>query len=137
MLPSARALIAGSVVWTTDICVPISKLCEAITLVQNAVDKAGLTAPILGHVGDGNFHTLFVLPPNDDTSWAAAKAINELMIDFALSVGGTCTGEHGIGLGKRHAMLREHGREAVDVMKRVKDALDPKGMLNPGKLFLD
>jgi D-lactate dehydrogenase (cytochrome) len=137
MLPSARALIAGSVVWTTDICVPISKLCEAITLVQNAVDKAGLTAPILGHVGDGNFHTLFVLPPKDEASWAAAKAINELMIDFALSVGGTCTGEHGIGLGKRHAMLREHGREAVDVMKRVKDALDPKGMLNPGKLFLD
>jgi D-lactate dehydrogenase (cytochrome) len=137
MLPSARALIAGSVVWTTDICVPISKLCEAITLVQNAVDKAGLTAPILGHVGDGNFHTLFVLPTKDEASWAAAKAINELMIDFALSVGGTCTGEHGIGLGKRHAMLREHGREAVDVMKRVKDALDPKGMLNPGKLFLD
>jgi D-lactate dehydrogenase (cytochrome) len=137
MLPSARALIAGSVVWTTDICVPISKLCEAITLVQNAVDKAGLTAPILGHVGDGNFHTLFVLPPKDEASWAAAKAINELMIDFALSVGGTCTGEHGIGLGKRHAMLREHGREAVEVMKRVKDALDPKGMLNPGKLFLD
>jgi D-lactate dehydrogenase (cytochrome) len=137
MLPSARALIAGSVVWTTDICVPISKLCEAITLVQNAVDKAGLTAPILGHVGDGNFHTLFVLPTKDEASWAAAKAINELMIDFALSVGGTCTGEHGIGLGKRHAMLREHGREAVAVMKRVKDALDPKGMLNPGKLFLD
>jgi D-lactate dehydrogenase (cytochrome) len=137
MLPSARALVPGAVVWTTDICVPISKLCEAITLVQDAVDRTGLTAPILGHVGDGNFHTLFVLPPDDANAWAAAKAINELMIDFALSVGGTCTGEHGIGLGKRHAMLREHGAEAVDIMKRVKDALDPKALLNPGKLFLD
>ncbi len=136
-LPSARALIPGAVVWTTDICVPISKLCEAITLVQGAVDKARLTAPILGHVGDGNFHTLFVLPPEDEAAWAAAKVINEMMIDFALSVGGTCTGEHGIGLGKRHAMRREHGSEAVAVMKRVKDALDPKGLLNPGKLFLD
>jgi D-lactate dehydrogenase (cytochrome) len=137
MLPSARALVPGAVVWTTDICVPISKLCEAITLVQDAVDRTGLTAPILGHVGDGNFHTLFVLPPDDANAWAAAKAINELMIDFALSVGGTCTGEHGIGLGKRHAMLREHGADAVDIMKRVKDGLDPKGLLNPGKLFLD
>ena len=136
-LPSARALIPGAVVWTTDICVPISKLCEAITLVQSAVDKARLTAPILGHVGDGNFHTLFVLPPEDETAWAAAKSINEMMIDFALSVGGTCTGEHGIGLGKRHAMCREHGNEAVAVMRRVKNALDPKGLLNPGKLFLD
>ncbi len=136
-LPSARALIPGAVVWTTDICVPVSQLTTAITLVQDAVAKAGLTAPILGHVGDGNFHTLFVLPPGDSAAWEKAKAINEMMVDFALSVGGTCTGEHGIGTGKRDALIREHGAESVAVMRRVKDALDPKGLFNPGKIFLD
>jgi D-lactate dehydrogenase (cytochrome) len=137
MLPSCRALIPGAVVWTTDICVPISQLCDAITLVQGEVAKAGLTAPILGHVGDGNFHTLFVLPPDDQAAWDAAKSINEKMIAFALSVGGTCTGEHGIGIGKRPYLLREHGSESIDVMRAIKAALDPKGQMNPGKIFLD
>ena len=136
-LPSARAMIPGAVVWTTDICMPVSRLTDAITLVQNAVAEAGLTAPILGHVGDGNFHTLFVLPPDDRDAWAKAKAINEAMVDFALSVGGTCTGEHGIGTGKRDALIREHGAESVAVMRRIKDALDPRGLFNPGKIFLD
>ncbi len=136
-LPSARALIPGAVVWTTDICVPISSLADAIGLVQRVVEADGLTAPILGHVGDGNFHTLFVLPPDDADAWAKARAINEKMIDFALSVGGTCTGEHGIGMGKRQSLLREHGGQSVAVMRRVKDALDPKGIMNPGKIFLD
>jgi D-lactate dehydrogenase (cytochrome) len=137
MLPSCRALIPGAVVWTTDICVPISKLCDAITLVQDEVTKTGLTAPILGHVGDGNFHTLFVLPPNDTAAWENAKMINEKMINFALSVGGTCTGEHGIGIGKRTYMLREHGPDSIDIMRAIKAALDPKGIMNPGKIFLD
>jgi D-lactate dehydrogenase (cytochrome) len=136
-LPSARALVPGSTVWTTDICVPISSLCAAITLVQDAVAKAGLIAPILGHVGDGNFHTLFVLPPEDSDAWAKAKEINEAMIAFALSVGGTCTGEHGIGIGKRAALVREHGADSVAVMRRIKDALDADGLFNPGKIFLD
>ncbi len=137
MLPSCRALIPGAIVWTTDICVPISHLCAAITLVQRAVAKAGLTAPILGHVGDGNFHTLFVLPPDDPAAWASARAINEAMIAFALSVGGTCTGEHGIGVGKRPFLLREHGANGIAVMRRIKQALDPDGLMNPGKIFLD
>ena len=136
-LPSARALISGASVWTTDICVPISSLADAIGLVQRAVEADGLTAPILGHVGDGNFHTLFVLPPDDAQAWAKARAINERMIDFALSVGGTCTGEHGIGIGKRQSLVREHGAGSVAIMRRVKEALDPQGIMNPGKIFLD
>lgn len=136
-LPSARALIPGASVWTTDICVPISELTAAITLVQDAVARAGITAPILGHVGDGNFHTLFVLPPDDANAWAQARAINEQMIAFALSVGGTCTGEHGIGLGKREALRREHGDASIAVMRQIKTALDPAGLFNPGKIFLD
>ena len=126
-----------SIVVTTDICVPISSLSDAIGLVQRAVEADGLTAPILGHVGDGNFHTLFVLPPNDTQAWAKARAINERMIDFALSVGGTCTGEHGIGIGKRQSLVREHGAGSVAIMRRVKEALDPQGIMNPGKIFLD
>jgi D-lactate dehydrogenase (cytochrome) len=134
-LYAARALKPGSMVWTTDICVPISKLCDAVRLVQRAVAEADLVAPILGHVGDGNFHTLFVLDPDDKDGWTKARAINEQMIDFALSVGGTCTGEHGIGVGKQKALLREHGADAIQAMRAIKAALDPHGVMNPGKIF--
>jgi len=136
-LPAARAFIPGSVTWVTDVCVPISRLAEAVGRVQAAVAQAGLFAPILGHVGDGNFHVFFVLPPDDPEPWARARAINEAMVDHALSVGGTCTGEHGIGLGKREALVREHGAEAVALMRRLKSAVDPQALLNPGKLFAD
>jgi D-lactate dehydrogenase (cytochrome) len=88
-------------------------------------------------VGDGNFHVFFVLAPGDEQSWAKARAINQGMVEHALSVGGTCTGEHGIGIGKREAMLLEHGPEAVQLMRRLKDAIDPEGLLNPSKLFSD
>jgi D-lactate dehydrogenase (cytochrome) len=136
-LPAARASTPGAVTWVTDVCVPISQLAEAVGRVQAAVQEAGLFAPILGHVGDGNFHVFFVLPPDDPSAWNCARAINEAMVDHALSVGGTCTGEHGIGLGKREALVREHGPEAVALMRRLKLALDPEGLLNPGKLFAD
>ncbi len=134
---AARAMVPGAVAWISDICVPISQLAEAISRAKSAIDASGLIAPILGHVGDGNFHVFFILLPNDKFSWEKAHAINEAMIDHAISVGGTCTGEHGIGLGKRAAMLREHGAESVAVMRRIKHALDPSGLFNPGKMFLD
>ena len=134
---AAKAVNPGSVAWITDICVPISQLSEAISRAKNAIRGSELFAPILGHVGDGNFHVFFILKPDDPESWDKAKAINDAMIDHALSVGGTCTGEHGIGLGKRQAMRREHGVDSVTAMRRVKDALDPSGLFNPGKIFLD
>ncbi len=134
-LPAARALVPSAVVWSTDICVPISRLSEAIARARADIAEARLIAPILGHVGDGNFHVFFVLRREDRDAWAAAARINERMIDFALSVGGTSTGEHGIGLGKREALRREHGKGAVGVMRTIKHALDPRGLMNPGKIF--
>lgn len=136
-LPAARALRADTVAWITDICVPISHLADAIKQAQDGIAAAGLTAPILGHVGDGNFHVFFILDPDNADEWRQAKEINEAMIAHALSVGGTCTGEHGIGLGKRAALLREHGGDAVSAMQAVKRALDPRNLMNPGKIFSD
>lgn len=134
---AAKAMVPGSEAWITDICVPISRLNEAIVRAKAAIEASGLFAPIVGHVGDGNFHVLFILIPDDRPSWDKAAKINEAMIEHALSVGGTCTGEHGIGLGKREAMVREHGDGAVAAMRRVKRALDPVGVFNPSKIFLD
>jgi D-lactate dehydrogenase (cytochrome) len=136
-LPAARAMVPGAVTWVTDVCVPISRLAEAIGRTQQAIAEEGLLAPILGHVGDGNFHVFFVLPPHDQRAWAAAHTVNSAMVEHALSVGGTCTGEHGIGIGKREALVREHGAEAVLLMRRLKDTLDPERLLNPMKLFSD
>ncbi|MEY4502105.1 MAG: putative D-lactate dehydrogenase [Pseudomonadota bacterium] len=134
---AAKAMVPDCTAWTSDVCVPISYLTQAIVRAKTLIDQSGLFAPVLGHVGDGNFHVIFVLPPGDARAWAKAKAINEAMIEHALSVGGTCTGEHGIGVGKRQAMLNEHGAESVDLMRRIKDAVDPTGLFNPGKIFLD
>jgi D-lactate dehydrogenase (cytochrome) len=135
-LPAARALVPGAVVWVTDVCVPISRLADAIGRAHVAIAAERLIAPILGHVGDGNFHIFFVLRPDDADGFARARRVNEAVIAHALSVGGTCTGEHGIGIGKREALVAEHGSEAVATMLRVKLALDPTGLLNPGKIFI-
>ena len=86
-------------------------------------------------MGDGNYHVFFVLKRDDADGWAKARAVNEGLIDYALSVGGTCTGEHGIGIGKRAALVREHGEDAVALMRRIKAAVDPAGLMNPGKVF--
>jgi D-lactate dehydrogenase (cytochrome) len=137
MLWAAKAMLPGCVAWTTDICVPISQLTGAIARAKAAIADAELFAPVLGHVGDGNFHVIFPLLPDDQASWDKARRVNDGMIDHALSVGGTCTGEHGIGIGKRHAMLREHGSESIAMMRAIKTALDPNGLFNPGKIFLD
>jgi D-lactate dehydrogenase (cytochrome) len=126
--PGARAL--GS-----DVCVPISRLTECIVETREDIEREGLLAPILGHVGDGNFHVLFLLDPDDQDELARVKAVNDRMVRRALELGGTCTGEHGVGYGKAHYMELEHGPEAVALMRAVKQALDPNGIMNPGKIL--
>jgi D-lactate dehydrogenase (cytochrome) len=136
-LNAAKALKPRAVAWITDICVPISHLGKAVLQAQDMIKSFNLTAPIVGHVGDGNYHVFFILDEKDEDGWAKAKEVNQKMIDFALSVGGTCTGEHGIGLGKRDDLVNEHGESAIDVMRLIKTALDPKGIMNPHKIFKD
>ena len=125
--PGAKALI-------TDVCVPISRLAECLDETKRDIHQAGLIAPIVGHVGDGNFHTLILIDPEDADELMRAKALHERMVLRALALEGTCTGEHGIGFGKIDYMAREHGM-AVGVMASIKRALDPANLINPGKLF--
>ncbi|RMD46803.1 MAG: FAD-binding protein [Alphaproteobacteria bacterium] len=125
--PGARAIV-------TDICVPISRLAEAVTETRADIDASPIEGPILGHVGDGNFHAILLIDPGDEAQLAAAKALAERMAERALRLGGTITGEHGVGLGKAALLRREHG-PAVEVMAAIKRTLDPAGILNPGKIF--
>ncbi|MFJ8066331.1 FAD-binding oxidoreductase [Psychrobacillus sp. NPDC096426] len=117
-----------------DVCVPISKLPELIVYARELIDESGLTGGVLGHVGDGNFHTIVLYDPNVEGELEKAEYTNEALAIRAIEVGGTCTGEHGVGLGKRKFQEREHG-EALFIMKQMKQMLDPKGLLNPGKIF--
>jgi D-lactate dehydrogenase (cytochrome) len=128
------ALRAGARIWATDVCVPISRLADCIVETKADVAAAGILAPIVGHVGDGNFHLTIVLDPDDPAEMTRAEELNARLVERALAMGGTCTGEHGIGTGKIWAMEKEHG-EAVDVMRLLKTALDPDGLLNPGKVL--
>jgi D-lactate dehydrogenase (cytochrome) len=128
------ALKPGSTGISTDVCVPISQLCECITQTRAAIDESGIIGPILGHVGDGNFHVVMVFDPESPDEVARAKALSERIVELALAHGGTCTGEHGIGIGKKGYLVAEHG-DAVDVMRAIKRALDPTGIMNPGKVF--
>jgi D-lactate dehydrogenase (cytochrome) len=129
MRPGARS-------WTTDACVPISHLAQCIQETRADVAASGLLAPLVGHVGDGNFHLLILLDPGNTTEVAAAKGIATRLTDRALSFGGTCTGEHGIGLGKMASLVKQHG-DALPIMRAIKQALDPQRLMNPGKLFTD
>lgn len=119
---------------TTDVCVPISRLADCIEATRADIDESGLIAPIVGHVGDGNFHTVVLVDPNDPAEQERAHALNRQIVERALSMGGTCTGEHGIGFGKQDFLVAEHGRDAVEAMRALKRALDPDGLLNPGKV---
>jgi len=127
------AMRPGSKGWPTDVCVPISHLAEQIREAQKDLAASDLYAPLVGHVGDGNFHLCYILDPDDADEFARAEAHYERMITRALDVGGTCTGEHGIGAGKRDFLRREHP-EGIDVMLAIKAALDPTHTLNPGKV---
>jgi D-lactate dehydrogenase (cytochrome) len=132
-LYAAIALRPGSRAWTTDVCVPISRLAECV--LQTKQDNAGASFPIclVGHAGDGNFHLLYVLDPASRVELDEAHRLNERMVLRALAMGGTCSGEHGIGYGKMKFLEAEHG-PALDVMRAIKAALDPDNLMNPGKI---
>jgi len=120
----------------TDAIVPISRLNEAILGAKEDIAASGLTAPIVGHVGDGNFHTVILVPPEPE-GLARAWELDNMIVARALALGGSCSGEHGVGVGKRGFLTQEHGSEALAVMRGIKQSLDPKGILNPGKIFLN
>lgn len=124
----------GKRAMATDVAVPLSELPAAVEFARAAIESRGHAAAILGHAGDGNFHVAFMIDVDDPGDVAAAKAFNGELVDFALACGGTCTGEHGIGLGKIEYLERQHGG-LVPLMRAIKDAFDPNGILNPGKVL--
>jgi D-lactate dehydrogenase (cytochrome) len=128
------ALRPGASAVTTDVCVPISRLAECIVETQKDSAASFLTVPLVGHVGDGNFHLIYLVDPDNPTEMAEAKRLNERMVMRALAMGGTCTGEHGVGYVKMGFLEAEHG-EALSVMRSVKRALDPRNLMNPGKMM--
>lgn len=128
-------LQAGCRIMNTDVCVPISKLAQCIVQTREDLDRSWLKAPILGHVGDGNYHVLLVIDPNKEGDLKEAERLNSLIVQRALKLGGTCTGEHGVGMHKINFLVDEHGAEAIEVMRAIKTALDPKNILNPGKMI--
>ncbi len=119
----------------SDACVPISRLADCILQTRRDIDEAGVLAPIVGHVGDGNFHVVFLHDPGDPSELAEAQRLNEQLVARALAMGGTCTGEHGIGYSKLGFMEAEHGPATVDLMRAIKQAIDPLGIMNPGKVI--
>ncbi len=131
---AAMALRPGSKGWATDVCVPISRLAECLLETKQDVQDSDLLAPIVGHAGDGNFHLCLIVDPDDKAEMDRAHALNERLVMRAIAMGGTCTGEHGIGIGKMKFLQAEHG-EAVAVMRAVKIALDPDNIMNPGKMI--
>ena len=127
LVPDCKAI-------STDVCVPISRLAEAITGTQDDIAASGLIAPIVGHVGDGNFHVVILTHPDQPEQVDAAEALGRRIVERALALDGTCSGEHGIGIGKQDFLLAEHG-DAVAVMASLKATLDPLNLLNPGKVL--
>ena len=129
-----RSYRAGAKVVVTDVCVPISRLAQCVAATKHDIDASGLVAPIVGHVGDGNFHASVLVLMEDADEVARAKAFIERVAERALAMDGTCTGEHGIGEGKKHLLVSEHGEAAIEAMRAIKLALDPRGIMNPGKI---
>ena len=133
---AALTLRPGCVSVVADVCVPISALATAVETARADIDREGLHAPIVGHVGDGNFHVIFLLDPANAAERDRMDRVYDAMVTRANEAGGTCTGEHGIGMGKREKLVAEFGPEVVELMRAVKKAWDPNGIMNPGKLFL-
>jgi len=131
---SVKALGHDMKVYSTDVCVPISKLVECISWAEKEVKKLGLTAPMVGHVGDGNFHSIILYDPDDEEKQKKIRQYSDDLINKALELEGTITGEHGIGLQKKHYLLREHP-DNLPVMKAIKRSIDVNNIMNPGKVF--
>jgi len=131
---ASLALRPGAKAWTTDACVPISRLADCIGEAKRDLEQSTLTGTLVGHVGDGNFHMLYLVDPENAEEMAEARRLNERLVYRALDMGGTCSGEHGVGVGKMRYLPREHG-DALDTMRAIKQALDPKGLMNPGKIL--
>ena len=132
---AALAMRPGSKGWATDVCVPISRLADCILETRRDIEESGLVVPLVGHVGDGNFHLLFLIDPeNEEEELKLYQPLNDRLVERALRMGGTCTGEHGIGSGKIKYMEAEHG-ESLDLMRQIKQAFDPDNLMNPGKML--
>jgi D-lactate dehydrogenase (cytochrome) len=134
-LEAARALRPGARAFLTDACVPISRLSECIEATRADVEETGLVAPIVGHVGDGNFHVILLVDVDQASELERAKALSERLVRRAIEMDGTSTGEHGVGLGKRSFLELEHGAAGVDLMRAIKRSIDPENRFNPGKII--
>lgn len=130
-----RAFRPNATIWASDVAVPISELPNAVLSVRADIERNGLSAPIVGHVGDGNFHVSFLIAPDDPDEKRRAEDVYSRMIHAAIAAGGTCTGEHGIGMVKQDYLIEEAGADAVASMRAIKQALDPLNLMNPGKIF--
>jgi D-lactate dehydrogenase (cytochrome) len=131
---AGRGLRPGAKALATDVCVPISRLAACVTETQRDIAESGLVAPIVGHVGDGNFHLTLLIDMADHDEVARAKDLCERLVERALAMEGTCTGEHGVGQGKMKYLEAEYGPGALAAMRAIKQALDPAGIMNPGKI---
>ncbi len=132
---AALAMRPGSKGWPTDVCVPISRLADCILETRSDIEESKLIVPLVGHVGDGNFHLLFLIDPeNEEEELKLYQPLNDRLVERALRMGGTCTGEHGIGSGKIKYMEAEHG-DSLDLMRQIKQAFDPDNLMNPGKML--
>ncbi|KAM6057647.1 putative D-lactate dehydrogenase, mitochondrial isoform 3-T3 [Chlamydotis macqueenii] len=132
---AALALRPGCQGYSTDVCVPISRLPDVVVETKKDLQDTGLTGPMVGHVGDGNFHCLLIFNAQDPDESQRIHGFTQRLGRRALAAGGTCTGEHGVGLGKRALLLEELGQEGLDTLRRIKAALDPHNLMNPGKVL--
>ena len=135
MFYSVQRMRPGSVGWPTDVCVPISRLADCINQTLEDLSQTNLLAPLVGHVGDGNFHLQYLIDPDNEDELSEARWVNGRMIERAIEMGGTCTGEHGVGHGKMKYLEAEHGAPSLAVMASIKRALDPENIMNPGKIL--